>query len=285
VYTYQPPAPSTDSLNGMQFAANDIGLTRMISGGSGGGQTSSFSPEPFNAAGIQGPWATGDTNLSLPQTNISANSLPSTVDGNSGFTALQVNPATGLPSFSYTNTALIGQSISEGNGFIQLETSDYVGAGLGAYSSMTDLLLKSAGAESAAQYGVKYGLPALLSDLPNGIGGVFSLIDTAKAYNAGNYEGAVNKGVSGLGAIGGGELGVYIGALVGGGTPAEILTIPAGAIIGTLGGAFGGTALGQRIQSIGFDGIANIPNPLAPVGSWIGINTYNFLHSVGDSKN
>lgn len=146
------------------------------------------------------------------------------------------------------NPSLIGTSgamspdTSAGEGGASLYgVSDYVGAGLGAYSGGLMVGIQAAGVnveESAFKLGpvaVKYGLPALLGDAPAGIGAAIGVGEAYQAYSEGNnYEAGEKLFAAGGGIAGGivGELGaVALFGEVGGLAIAASIAAP---VLGTL---------------------------------------------------
>jgi len=124
-----------------------------------------------------------------------------------------------------------------------------MGAGLATYSALTDQFYTTAGLRSGSLFGIRYGLPALLSDIPGGVGGVIGVYQTASAYNNGNYLGASQAGGATLGGIAGAEGGAAVGALFG---PFDVVTIPVGTVIGGVAGAYYGGRAGASIYNSGF---------------------------------
>jgi RHS repeat-associated protein len=150
-----------------------------------------------------------------------------------------------------------GNQIQGGDNY-GLNASDYIGALVGAYSTGTASLFEWAGIKSASFFGVQYGLPAVLSDLP---GGTFSLIgafQTGNAYYNGNYFQASQAGGATLGGIALGELLGAYGLSVGGPWGGA-----AGIVVGGLLGTFGGGYLGGTIYNNGFAPLDQ-PSPATP---------------------
>lgn len=129
--------------------------------------------------------------------------------------------------------------------------TDALGAGLATYSALTDSFYSAVGIESGSFMGVRYGLPALLSDIPGGIGGAIGVFQTFSAYKNGDYLEASKAGGAALGGIAGAEAGASIGGVLGFGA-ADPFTIPAGAVIGGVYGAFKGSQIGGSIYNNGF---------------------------------
>jgi hypothetical protein len=86
--------------------------------------------------------------------------------------------------------------------------ADFSAALTAVYSGATDATGKALGIESASILGVKYGLPAILSDLPAGVGSTFAVLG---AYQELKAEHPVAAGEKVTGAIGG-LIGTEIGA-------------------------------------------------------------------------
>lgn len=153
-------------------------------------------------------------------------------------------------------------SLGEGNN--HPTAGDYLGAGLVGYTAVTDGMIERQGIRSATAYGVRYGMPALVSDLPAGIGGFIGLADTYAAYASGNDREAFRSGVGTLGAIGGAEAGMAAGALVP--PPFDLVTVPVGGIIGAALGTWGGRNAGEHIyDEMSHDGSPSPSNrPVEP---------------------
>ena len=111
--------------------------------------------------------------------------------------------------------------------------------------------------------GIRYGLPALLSDIPGGIGGLIGVFQTASAYNSGNYLEASKAGGATLLGIGGAEFGGSIGAF---GGPFDVVTVPVGAVAGGVIGAIYGSKAGGSIFNTGFRPIDQPSFPPPPPG-------------------
>jgi hypothetical protein len=109
--------------------------------------------------------------------------------------------------------------------------------------------------------GVRYGLPALLSDIPGGIGGAIGVFQTFSAYKNGDYLEASKAGGATLGGIAGAEAGAAVGGVLGFGV-ADPFTIPAGAVIGGVYGAFKGSQIGGSIYNNGFQPLDSPGVPL-----------------------
>jgi hypothetical protein len=144
-----------------------------------------------------------------------------------------------------------------------LGPDDYYSSLAGVYTSLTDVGLERLGIESSAIYGVKYGLPSLVSDLPGGIASTIGLVQTFNAYNNGDYLLASQAGGATLGGIGGSEFGAFLGSF---GGPAAPVTVPLGAVVVGLVGAYGGANLFGSIYNNGFMPLdhLNTPNPPFP---------------------
>jgi hypothetical protein len=146
-----------------------------------------------------------------------------------------------------------------------LSGSDYLGAGLGAYSALTDSFYTTVGISSRSVLGIQVGLPKLLIDIPGGVGAAIGVFQTLNAYNNGNYQEASEDGGATLGGIAGAEVGAGIGAVVGFGV-FDPITVPAGGIIGGIYGAYKGGQLGGAIYNSGFmpidQALPSTPMPL-----------------------
>jgi phage tail tape-measure protein len=127
--------------------------------------------------------------------------------------------------------------------------TDYLGAGLGTYSALTDSFYTAAGIRSASFFGVKYGLAAVLSDIPGGVAGLIGVFQTGSAYSSGDYLGASQAGGATLGGIAGAEAGAAAGSLFG---PFDVVTTPVGAVIGGVAGGYYGGRAGGSIYNTGF---------------------------------
>lgn len=138
--------------------------------------------------------------------------------------------------------------------------SDYLGAGLGTYSALTDSFYAAAGVNSASRFGIRYGLPALLSDIPGGVAGTIGVFQAYGAYTTGDYSGAVQASGGTLGGIAGAEGGAFIGGLFG---PAAFITVPIGAVAGGVYGAYMGSSVAGSIYNIGFEPLDQ-PGPNTP---------------------
>jgi len=130
-----------------------------------------------------------------------------------------------------------------------LSGTDYLGAGLSTYSAMNDSFYTAAGVRSGSFWGIRYGLPALLTDIPGAIGSGIGVFQTASAYSSGDYLGASQAGGATLGGIAGGEFGAFIGSF---GGPADFVTVPIGAVAGGVVGAYYGSQAGASIFNTGF---------------------------------
>jgi hypothetical protein len=143
--------------------------------------------------------------------------------------------------------------------------ADYLGTGLSAYSAMTDSFFTAAGVdlESLSFMGIRYGAPALLSDVPGGIGGTIGVFQTYNAYSNGDYLEASKAGGATLGGIAGAEFGAYIGAF---GGPFSPVTVPVGAVVGGVIGAYLGSSAGGSIYNNGFMPLDRPSVPPPPPG-------------------
>ncbi len=143
----------------------------------------------------------------------------------------------------------------------QLGPADYYGALAGLYTSVSDVGLERLGIESEALFGVKYGLPSLVSDIPGGLGSAIGLAQTVNAYSSGNYLEASQAGGATLGGIGGVEFGTFLGGF---GGPAAPVTVPLGAVVFGILGAYGGGSAAGAIYNRGFMPLDQPPVPTPP---------------------
>jgi RHS repeat-associated protein len=130
-----------------------------------------------------------------------------------------------------------------------LSGTDYLGAGLSTYSAINDSFYTVAGVRSGSFLGIRYGLPALITDIPGAIGSGIGVFQTASAYSNGDYLGASQAGGATLGGIAGGEFGAFIGSF---GGPFSFVTVPIGAVAGGVVGAYYGGQAGSSIFNTGF---------------------------------
>jgi hypothetical protein len=232
------PAPAADSLS-------DVSGTPV---GPESGITTYAIGDP-NAPSVPNLEVTTTTDFSGP----GAVAVPVPIEEAQAIAALQVQP-TG----TVTQPALLGPEIAaDSNEAVKLNGVDYLGAGLGGYSALTDIALEKNNVEVAAKLGVKYGLPGLLNDFPAAVGGAIGLYGTINAYDEGNYKEAVQSGVGGLGGIAGAEALGAVGALAP--FPVDLITAPAGAITGALLGTYYPEKLAGFLYDKGFDGILGLP--------------------------
>lgn len=127
-----------------------------------------------------------------------------------------------------------------------LGAGDAIGSGLASYSTWTSQMLESNGVKTVSSFGIRYGLPDLLADLPGAVGGAIGLGETYVAYENGNNREALESGVGTIFSIGGAEAGAEAGAMLGAVfPPAELIAPVVGALIGGIGGAIVGHRLGD----------------------------------------
>jgi hypothetical protein len=136
-------------------------------------------------------------------------------------------------------------------GSFSLSSEDYYSALPGVYTSLSDVGLERLGIGSASRWGIKYGLPSLVSDIPGGLASVYGAVQTYQAYDNGDYLAATQAGGATLGGIGGAELGAFLRSF---GGPIDFVTVPLGAVAFGLVGAYGGGNVLGSIYNNGFDG-------------------------------
>jgi LysM repeat protein len=156
------------------------------------------------------------------------------------------------------NSLSLGGEKQNSEAPFELGATDFVGAGLGGYSVITDKVMEYYKVESAGKFGIKYGIPAIVSDLPSAVGGAIGLIDVAKTFykareaGEGDYKETVQKAGGTLGGIAGAETGAAAGALF---APFDIATAAVGAIAGGLYGSYKAANTAGKIYDQGFEGV------------------------------
>jgi hypothetical protein len=133
---------------------------------------------------------------------------------------------------------------------------------LGAYSALTDSFYTAAGVSSSSRLGIRYGLPALLSDIPGGVAGGIGVIQTYNAYQNGDLFTASQAGGATLGGIFFAEVGAGIGGVLGFGV-FDPITVPVGAVIGGVWGGLQGASIGGSIYNNGFRPLDQPNSPVA----------------------
>lgn len=148
-----------------------------------------------------------------------------------------------------------------------LGASEYVYAGLGAYSALSGSLLKLGGYESPRLAGIEYGLPTAISDLPTAVVGIATMIQMTSQLESGDVSGAVETGGSGLGGTFGGSFGAEVGGAIG---------APFGGVGAVVGGLAGGFFGGLGGSYVGGAGASFLYNNASAVGSALGTWGRNF---------
>jgi hypothetical protein len=163
-------------------------------------------------------------------------------------------PVVQAPSPLQTITPTAQYEYTSGSLSYSLGASDYVYAGLGAYSSLSGNLLRLGGYESPKLAGIEYGLPSVISDLPSAVVGVATVMQMTSQLQNGDVPAAIQTGGSGIGGIAGSEGGAEFGLMMAP-PPWDVATSAIGAFIGGIGGSQfggGGYGIGHQCGELGF---------------------------------